>query len=186
MSNSNAFHYLILDLISEIKAESILLEAVYSVQKSNLKSSHQIDRLVAQSSLASIVAKIYTKSEDVFSKITKEIDGESSSSDGWHASLLRQVKLKTDQRPAVLSLEAFKLFDLIRKFRHAERNCYASDILPSEIPEKVDMTLRAVELLEKDYRTFAAAMFKVDSPQLKEPVDALVEIELPRDVPGMR
>lgn len=159
MLNSNVMHYIILDLIDEIKSEAIMLNQVYLSQESNLNSDNQIKRVVAQTSLASIVVKIYTKAEDIFSKIVKEFDGEKNTDNGWHASLLQQLKIKTNIRPAFFSLETFKLFDMLRKFRHVERNCYASEIIASEIPEKVKITLKAVVLLERDYKLFSDVMF---------------------------
>lgn len=159
--SSNAFHALLNGLLSEIEAEGNRLQAVYVRERSALISGDDVDKFVACAALGSIVSKIYTKAEDVFSKIAKKIDQDLPSGEGWHIDLLRQMKTANGDRPAVLSTEAFDQFDQLRRFRHFERNSYASDLSPDLIPEKVELALSAITNLQRDFTSFSAEFFGI-------------------------
>lgn len=159
--SSNAFHALLSGLLSDIEVEGNRLQAAYDRERSALVSGDDVDKLVACAALGSIVSKIYTKAEDVFSKIAKKIDLDLPSGDGWHIDLLRQMKTATGDRPAVLSTESFEQFDQLRRFRHFERNSYASDLSPDLIPEKVELALAAIPNLQRDFAAFSSEFFDV-------------------------
>ena len=107
------------------------------------------------------MSKIYTKAEDFFSKIAKKIDQDLPVGDGWHIDLLRQMKTATGDRPAFLSTESFDQFDQLRRFRHFERNSYASDLSPDLIPKKVELALAAIPNLKRDFTAFSSEFFDV-------------------------
>lgn len=157
--SSNAFHALLAELIREIEVESSRLQAAYNHEKSALVGSDEVAQLVACAALGSMVSKIYTKAEDVFSKIAKKIDEDLPSGDAWHVDLLRQMKTATSDRRAFLSAESFEQFDQLRRFRHFERNSYASTLAPDLMPEKVELALAAIPNLQRDFAAFSSDFF---------------------------
>jgi hypothetical protein len=164
MSN-NAFHAILSGLIFDIEQEVEMLMLAYDRQKINLASSDKIDKFCAASVLASIISKIYTKSEDVFYKVAQKIDSDVPSGDGWHSMLLRQMKADLTDRPAFISHDSFVAFDHLRRFRHFERNSYASVIDAEMIPEKVRITDEAISLLRRDFMEFSYVFFEIERPK---------------------
>lgn len=159
--SSNAFHALLCGLLSDIEAEGNRLQAAYDRERYALVSGDDVDQLVACAALGSIVSKIYTKTEDFLSKIAKKIDQDIPTGDGWHIDLLRQMKTATGVRPAFLSTESFDQFDQLRRFRHFERNSYATDLSPGLIPGKVELALVAIPNLKRDFTAFSSDFFDV-------------------------
>jgi len=159
--SSNAFHALLTELLSDIETETKRLQAAYDHEKSALINGDDVAKLVACAALGSMVSKIYTKAEDFFSKIAKKIDEDLPSGEGWHIDLLRQMKTATSDRPAFLSAESFDQFDQLRRFRHFERNSYASTLAPELMPEKVELVLVAIPNLQRDFATFSSEFFGV-------------------------
>lgn len=157
--SSDVFHALLSDLMSDVENEALRLSKVFEREAADLASEDPIAQLVASSAIGSMVSKIYTKSEDIFRKIAQKIDQDVPGGDSWHLDLLRQMKTVSRDRPAFLMNDTFAAFDHLRRFRHFERNSYASDISPELIPEKVQVTLNAVELLRRDFSAFSAVYF---------------------------
>ncbi len=169
--SGNAFHALLVELLGEIEAESARLRAVYDRERAALACGDDIAQLVACSALGSMVSKVYTKVEDVFAKVAKKIDHDLPSGDGWHIDLLRQMKIATEDRPALLSAESFEQFDQLRRFRHFERNSYTSTLSPELIPEKVELALAAIPNLQRDFAAFSSEFFGI-SVAPRRPGDA--------------
>lgn len=160
MSN-DALHAVLKDLVDDIEKEADVLREVLEKKGPDLTSDNMTDRLTASAAIGSMVSKLYTKTEDIFEKIAKYIDQERVESGGWHADLLRQMKVETDDRPAFIAADTFAVFDELMRFRHVERNAYASELRPAELPGKVRRALEAVDLLKRDFAEFSAAYFDI-------------------------
>lgn len=157
--SSNAYYAVLETILVDIESEAEKLRKVFERETLDLVSEDPISRLIASAAISSIISKIYTKVEDVFYKVAQKIDEEVPKGDSWHLDLLRQMKVETDDRPALLSDDAYAAFDHLRRFRHFERNSYASEISADEMPEKVRLALGAVGLLRRDFTAFAASYF---------------------------
>lgn len=75
---------------------------------------------------ASAAEKLYTGCERVMAQIVAEVDGVPVvRADGWHSALLRRVAAPfPGVREAVISGECQAVLNVMRAFRHRERNSY--------------------------------------------------------------
>jgi hypothetical protein len=100
------------------------------------------------SALAATLHSFYTGVENIFKRVTVELDGEAVRGDNWHRDLLRRMKIQSPQRPALLS-EALhdELLEYLR-FRHVFRNAYSFDLdwqKMSPLVLKLEETFRQLE-----------------------------------------
>jgi hypothetical protein len=80
------------------------------------------------SALAATLHSFYTGVENIFKRVTVELDGEPVSGDAWHRELLLRMKAPTPRRPALLSEEFHDTLNEYLRFRHVFRNAYAFDL----------------------------------------------------------
>jgi HepT-like protein len=80
------------------------------------------------SALAATLHSFYTGVENIFKRISMELDGEPVRGDNWHRELLQRMKMPSPHRPALLP-EALhdELLEYLR-FRHVFRNAYSFDL----------------------------------------------------------
>lgn len=80
------------------------------------------------SALAATLHSFYTGIENIFKRVSVELDGEPVKGDMWHRDLLLRMKEPTNNRPPLLSSELHDaLLDYLR-FRHVFRNAYSFDL----------------------------------------------------------
>lgn len=80
-------------------------------------------------SLAMFLHSFYNGLENIFSRISKKIDGEVLGSENWHKALLKRMTESTDSREhPVLRDVTFELLEPYLGFRHFTRHAYAFDL----------------------------------------------------------
>ena len=98
-----------------------------------------VDRLLAKcretapneielSALAATLHSFYTGVENIFKRVSVELDGEPLRGDAWHRELLMRMKTPTGHRPALLSKELHDTLNEYLRFRHVFRNAYSFDL----------------------------------------------------------
>jgi hypothetical protein len=80
------------------------------------------------SALAATLHSFYTGVENIFKRVTVELDGEPVRGDAWHRELLRRMKTSTANRPALLPEELHDTLTEYLRFRHVFRNAYSFDL----------------------------------------------------------
>lgn len=83
---------------------------------------------VELSALAATLHSFYTGIENIFKRVSIELDGEPVRGDSWHRELLGRMKAPALRRPALLP-EALhdELLEYLR-FRHVFRSAYSFDL----------------------------------------------------------
>lgn len=80
------------------------------------------------SALAAMLHSFYTGVENVFKRVSIEIDNQALRGEAWHRDLLRQMSIVGTNRPPLLSTELHdRLLEYLR-FRHVFRNAYSFDL----------------------------------------------------------
>ena len=102
-------------------------------------------------SLAMNLQSFYTGAERICLKIAKDIDDSIPRGDRWHKTLLEQMMIDTDQRPAFLTMDTFTQFEQLRGFRHFVRNAYTYTIDAERVVELAEGLKTCYEKLYCDY-----------------------------------
>lgn len=168
MSN-DALHAVLKDLVDDIEKAADVLREVSEKKGPDLNSSDATDCVTASAAIASMVSKLYTKIEGVFIMIAKRIDHDVPSDDHWHVDLLRQMKVETGDRPAFIAADTFTTLEDLMRFRHVERNHYATELRPTELPGKVQLAIDAVDLMKRDFAEFSVAYFDIKDDSVPRP-----------------
>ena len=119
----------------EFELEEIgLLFELYKNELSNLKQKPNLMEITAY---AGILHSFYNGVEKIFLVIAKNIDGKIPDDSRWHKTLLVQMTVENEFRPAVLSQEMKKqLLDYLA-FRHFFRHSYSFRLEWEELEELV-------------------------------------------------
>ena len=80
------------------------------------------------SALAALLHSFYTGVENIFERVTLELDGEPVQGEAWHRELLLRMKTPTARRPALLPEELHDSLNEYLRFRHVFRNAYSFDL----------------------------------------------------------
>jgi hypothetical protein len=80
------------------------------------------------SALAATLHCFYTGAENIFKRVSLELDGEPVRGDAWHRDLLLRMKRPTARRPALLAEELHDALNEYLRFRHVFRNAYSFDL----------------------------------------------------------
>jgi len=78
--------------------------------------------------LAATLHSFYTGVENIFKRVSVELDGEPARGDAWHRELLQRMQKPTARRPAMLSAELHDTLNEYLRFRHVFRNAYSFDL----------------------------------------------------------
>jgi hypothetical protein len=100
------------------------------------------------SALAATLHSFYTGVENIFKRVSVELDGETLRGDNWHRELLLRMKAPTLRRPALMP-EALhdELLEYLR-FRHVFRTAYSFDLdwrKMSHLVLKLEETFKQLE-----------------------------------------
>ncbi len=101
------------------------------------------------SALAALLHSFYTGVENIFKRVTVELDGEPVRGDSWHRELLLRMKMPTPHRPALLSEELHDTLNEYLRFRHVFRNAYSFDLdwqKMSPLVLRLEETFKMLEL----------------------------------------
>jgi hypothetical protein len=78
--------------------------------------------------LAATLHSFYTGVENIFKRVSVELDGEPLRGEAWHRELLLRMKEPTAHRPALLPAELHDTLNEYLRFRHVFRNAYSFDL----------------------------------------------------------
>ncbi len=77
---------------------------------------------------------LYSAFESIFQRIAEVFGNHVSERGGWHADLLRRMRLDVQgMRPRVISDEAYDCLDELRRFRHLFRGAYRLRLDPDRL-----------------------------------------------------
>jgi hypothetical protein len=100
------------------------------------------------SALAATLHSFYTGVENIFKRVSVELDGAPVHGDNWHRDLLLRMKSPTAHRPALLPETLHdELLEYLR-FRHVFRHAYSFDLdwrKMSPLVLKLEETFRQLE-----------------------------------------
>ena len=98
------------------------------------------------SALAALLHSFYTGVENIFKRVTVELDGEPVRGDAWHRELLLRMKTSTANRPMLLSEELHDSLNEYLRFRHVFRHAYSFDL---DWQKMAPLVLRLEETFQK-------------------------------------
>ena len=81
-----------------------------------------------RSALALMLQSFYTGIENIFNRISIEIDGGFKKTSKWHVDLLESMSSDNRKRPRVISDSLKQRLHLYLGFRHLSRSIYAYDL----------------------------------------------------------
>lgn len=124
-----------------------------------------VDRLLAKcrdtppneielSALAATLHSFYTGVENIFKRVSVELDGEPLRGDAWHRELLMRMISPTGRRPALLSKELHDTLNEYLRFRHVFRNAYSFDLDWRKMSPLVLRLEETFQKLEKELDAF--------------------------------
>lgn len=96
--------------------------------------------------LAATLHSFYTGTENIFKRVTVELDGEPVRGDAWHRELLARMKTPTANRRALLPEELHNDLNEYLRFRHVFRNAYSFDL---DWQKMAPLVLRLEETFQK-------------------------------------
>ena len=116
-------------------------------------------RWLAVGGIASGVEKAYGGMERVLRRIAAEVDGHVPRDEAWHATLLRRMGSPLPGvREAVVAPETPSRLDVLRAFRHRERNSYAADLDPVRLLAVAGEVATTVAAFTVDIERFTAGL----------------------------
>jgi hypothetical protein len=104
--------------------------------------------------LAGILHSFYSGFENVFKRISQDIDGGLKKSDSWHADLLENMISKTPKRSAVISENLKERLQLYLGFRHVFRSMYSYDLNWTKMQDLVFESKEILKLVETEMKMF--------------------------------
>jgi hypothetical protein len=94
---------------------------------------------------------LYSAFESIFQRIAEVFGNHISERAGWHADLLRRMKLDVEGlRPRVISDEAYVCLDELRRFRHLFRGAYRLHLDPDRLIVVRNQALRLRSVYQTD------------------------------------
>ncbi len=100
---------------------------------------------------------LYSAFESVFQRIAEVFGNQVSDRAGWHADLLRRMKLDVEGlRPRVIGDEAHDCLDELRRFRHLFRGAYRLHLDPDRLAVVRNKAIRLRSVYQADIDQFVA------------------------------
>ena len=96
----------------------------------------------------------YSGLESLFLQIARRLDHNVPQGEGWQAQLLKQMRLESKMRPALISDFDVDFLDELRRFRHLVRNVYAFNLLPDRIEPLVQQVAEKWPKLRSELTAF--------------------------------
>jgi hypothetical protein len=104
--------------------------------------------------LAGILHSFYSGFENIFKRISQDIDGDFRKTPSWHAELLEKMALPTPKRSAVITEDLKLQLQFYLSFRHVFRSLYSHDPNWSKMKELVWQSEKILQLVEKELGEF--------------------------------
>ena len=112
------------------------------------------------SALAALLHSFYTGVENIFKRVTVELDGEPVRGDAWHRELLLRMKTSTANRPVLLPEELHDPLNEYLRFRHVFRHAYSFDL---DWQKMAPLVLRLEETFQKLEKALDAFLKKTEA-----------------------
>lgn len=110
---------------------------------------------IASGAAANSVQGIYTKIEEIFKIVAKDIDFCVPTGEAWHKSLLNQMRSENKKRTPFISQALYKKLNNLRSFRHVVCHSYGSQLDGNIIIDRAKLCLDAIEHLVCDINDFS-------------------------------
>lgn len=112
-------------LKADISADVEAITDIYAaLDRCPIESATTEDDLII---IGYFLHNLYCAFESIFQSIVELFENQISDQAGWHAQLLRRMRLDIEGiRPRLLSDEAYDALDELRRFRHLFRSAYRS------------------------------------------------------------
>ncbi|KIH75468.1 hypothetical protein SAMN05660860_03269 [Geoalkalibacter ferrihydriticus] len=142
-------------ILSELVELSVL---VARVEQGWTKASKSQDDFFLDS-VALNLHGFYSGFERIFERISSLIDENIPEGANWHQELLNKMTLEIPgKRPAVISEDLKKNFEMYRGFRHVVRNVYTYHMKPEKIEPLVKKLPSVFTTAEKEIQAFVDFM----------------------------
>ncbi len=121
----------LLVLRAEIQADLQAIEEIYAALDRKWSELDGEDERIV---VAYYLHNLYSAFESIFQRIAEVFGNHVSERAGWHADLLRRMKLEVPgMRPRVIGDEAYDCLDELRRFRHLFRGAYRLHLDPDRL-----------------------------------------------------
>jgi predicted nucleotidyltransferase/uncharacterized protein YutE (UPF0331/DUF86 family) len=116
-------------LILLIRSELETLDEILSQIKETLDyASENGTSMFIRRGMGSCLQDFYSCIEMMFERIAVTFDGDTPEGREWHRSLLEQMEISTQNRPAVINHEILLILSDYLKFRHRFRHIYGGEL----------------------------------------------------------
>ena len=102
----------------------------------------------------------YTGLENIFKRVTREIDMDEPQGEEWHKDLLQQMAESRPSRPPVISEETVEALTPVLRFRHRVRHIYVFELEPEKTAENGKRVCDLFDTLSAELDTFIAYLEK--------------------------
>jgi hypothetical protein len=99
----------------------------------------------------------YNGIENIFKRVTVELDQDMPQGEGWHKVLLERMTREAPPRPAVISSDLARTLEDYLKFRHFFRSAYSFQLRWERMSELVAGCQGVLERLEGELDAFLKA-----------------------------
>ena len=94
---------------------------------------------------------LYNAFENICLNVARAFENQIDDRSGWHAVLLKRITLDVEGlRPKLLSVEAYRCLDELRRFRHVFRKAYYTIELD---PQRIAIVIVQAQRLQALYRS---------------------------------
>jgi hypothetical protein len=119
-----------------------------------VKCASQPPNDIELSALAALLHSFYTGVENIFKRISVEIDGSLPRGEAWHRQLLDAVALPGELRGAVISPSLRDTLSEYLAFRHVFRQAYSFELRWEKMSALVLNCAATLQRLEAELETF--------------------------------
>lgn len=150
--------------LSDIAKEAELLSQSVDQYGNPPEDASEAWSWITLQGFASGAEKVYSGCERVMQMIASDIDqAKVDHSEGWYRSLLKRMAHPyPDVRDAVISPDCYKLLDMLRAFRHRERNSYGLALDREIVLERAAQAQEAFEMFRSEIAAFKAKLQEAD------------------------
>lgn len=109
---------------------------------------------IEMGSLASMLHSFYTGIENIFKRVTLEIDQASLGGDAWHRELLNAMIRPNSNRESLISNDMHKKLEKYLDFRHVFRHAYAFELQWKKMSWQVKECEQTLRQLQEEISSF--------------------------------
>ena len=150
MSNIEVIKSKILAKLKDLEKENSMLQKVVETQK-DIDKTDEVACLISATSISALVQGVYTKVEEIFYLIAKDIDKSPiDKNQDWHSELLFQMTIDLPNRNKIIQENTNKILNELRGFRHAVRNNYGSNLRLEEVLKNANLTFKMLPLVSQE------------------------------------